>query len=107
MATFNLGEEWNEYLDNEEERRTVTDGEGQIRCMIDGGEIEMEGAADSNPTIRERITKFIQAGKNVNTVRKTSGDVQRLENWLRDGGEFRKTEEIPLVKLDELLSNFS
>ncbi|XP_063814480.1 uncharacterized protein LOC135054925 [Pseudophryne corroboree] len=47
-----------------------------------------------------------QQQKNVNTVRKTTSDIQTLQNFMSELNENRKVEEIPHTQLDTLLSKF-
>ncbi|KAM9325128.1 uncharacterized protein PAF06_001270 [Gastrophryne carolinensis] len=47
-----------------------------------------------------------QQQKNINTARKTTSDIQTLQNFLSEFNENRKVEEIPHTELDTLLSKF-
>nr|DBA15570.1 TPA: hypothetical protein GDO54_004763 [Pyxicephalus adspersus] len=47
-----------------------------------------------------------QQQKNINTARKTTSDIQTLQNFLSEMNENRKIEEIPHTELDTLLSKF-
>ncbi|XP_068111779.1 uncharacterized protein [Hyperolius riggenbachi] len=47
-----------------------------------------------------------QQHKNINTARKTTSDIQTLQNFLSEMNENRKVEEIPHTELDTLLSKF-
>ncbi|KAM5138919.1 uncharacterized protein ACMZJ9_016380 [Mantella aurantiaca] len=47
-----------------------------------------------------------QQQKNINTARKTTSDIQTLQNFLSEMNENRKVEEIPHTELDRLLSKF-
>ncbi|XP_044153487.1 uncharacterized protein LOC122940791 [Bufo gargarizans] len=47
-----------------------------------------------------------QQQKNINTARKTTSDIQTLQNFMSEMNENRKVEEIPHTELDTLLSKF-
>lgn len=47
-----------------------------------------------------------QQQKNINTARKTTSDIQTLQNFLSEMNENRKVEDIPHTELDTLLSKF-
>ncbi|XP_018424874.1 PREDICTED: uncharacterized protein LOC108797720 [Nanorana parkeri] len=47
-----------------------------------------------------------QQQKNINTARKTTSDIQTLQNFLSEMSENRKVEEIPHTELDTMLSKF-
>ena len=50
--------------------------------------------------------RFIESMRNVNTVRKTNSDIQRLQQWLEKQNEHRKIETIPAQELDLHLARF-
>ncbi|XP_075073083.1 uncharacterized protein LOC142161403 [Mixophyes fleayi] len=58
------------------------------------------------PTAQEHVQTVQQQQKNVNTVRKTTSDIQTLQSFLSELNENRKIEEIPHTALDPLLSKF-
>lgn len=47
-----------------------------------------------------------QQQKNINTARKTTSDIQTLQNFLSELNDNRKVEDIPHTELDPLLSKF-
>ncbi|KAM4030256.1 uncharacterized protein ACNLHF_018027 isoform 2-T2 [Anomaloglossus baeobatrachus] len=47
-----------------------------------------------------------QQQKNINTARKTTSDIQTLQNFLSEMNENRRIEEMPHTELDTLLSKF-
>ncbi|XP_071986774.1 uncharacterized protein [Engystomops pustulosus] len=50
--------------------------------------------------------RFAQQQKNINTARKTTSDIQTLQNFMSEMNEKRKVEDIPHTELDTLLSKF-
>jgi hypothetical protein len=50
--------------------------------------------------------RFIESMRNVNTVRKTNSDIQKLQQWLEKQNEHREIETIPAQELDLHLARF-
>ena len=54
----------------------------------------------------QEIKKFITSQQQVNTVKKTTYDMNVFQRFLNECGEKRKVVEIPPEELDSLLCNF-
>ena len=52
------------------------------------------------------VEEFILEQENKNTVKKTERDVRLLERFLKTKNEDRKIEDIPVVELNEYISQF-
>ncbi|XP_066443533.1 uncharacterized protein [Eleutherodactylus coqui] len=60
----------------------------------------------SAPAAAQEFVQMGQQQKNINTARKTTSDIQTLQNFMSEMNENRRIEEMPHTELDTLLSKF-
>ncbi|XP_077107074.1 uncharacterized protein LOC143764886 isoform X1 [Ranitomeya variabilis] len=104
------------------ERANKSSPQAMLNCHINNGTATLN-VNSSNctktfpPCQRELMSQFnvpasqehVQIGqlqKNINTARKTTSDIQTLQNFLSERNENRRIEEMPHTELDTLLSKF-
>ncbi len=54
----------------------------------------------------EDVRDFVKKQENRSTLRKTIGDIEKLNQFFKIKGENREMKDIPPVELDILVSNF-
>ncbi|XP_073444518.1 uncharacterized protein [Dendrobates tinctorius] len=105
------------------ERANKSNPQAMLNCHIHNGTATLNTVNSNNcaktfpPGQGELMSQFsfpasqehVQIGqlqKNINTARKTTSDIQTLQNFLSERNENRRIEEMPHTELDTLLSKF-
>ncbi|CAN2390381.1 DNA-binding transcription factor activity, partial [Pristimantis euphronides] len=83
---------------------TLTNSAKNCVITLPAGQLELMSQL-SSPAAQECVYMG-QQQKNINTARKTTSDIQTLQNFMREINENRKIEEVPHTELDTLLSKF-
>ncbi|XP_073540662.1 uncharacterized protein [Phyllobates terribilis] len=105
------------------ERVNKSNQQAMLNCHINNGTTTLDNVNTKNcaktfplcqgelmsqfnfPVSQEHV-QIGQLQKNINTARKTTSDIQTLQNFLSEMNENRRIEEMPHTELDTLLSKF-
>ena len=82
----------------------------QMDLDLDYGNFDLGFDFSATPTqenvSQKNILEFIESQKKQNTKLATERDLKRLKNWLKEKGERREIQNIPVDRLNWLLAEF-